>query len=173
MSVGMWQSVCLSSHHLECQEVSSWRLVHMGTKGWPVVQEYSLGCSPQSQHGWGGLVYTHLLCKPDDVYTYRHTQTWMYGWRYSCNQKDDLQGRGSYTYSHCDGVIRSRGQVAKCVVLKKFWAVMDDHGLRTIMWQEDGVELQSAIDLGGPRPPGRGEKKATTCCRFLTLRLCF
>lgn len=70
-------SLCVSSHHLECQEVSSWRWVHVGTKGWPAVQEHSRGCSPQFAPGWEGLRYIHLLCRPCHEHTNQVINVWM------------------------------------------------------------------------------------------------
>lgn len=77
VSVCMCQIIFVSSHHSECKEVSSWHWVHVGTKGWPVVQEHLLGCSPQSEPGWEGSRYTHLLCRPD---VNPHTDTLVFGW---------------------------------------------------------------------------------------------
>lgn len=58
------------------------------------------------------------------------------------------------THSQCDGVGCSRDEATKSVVLKKFWAVVDEHRLWTITWEEDWVKLQNTIDLSGMRPPG-------------------
>lgn len=76
-----------SSHHLGCQEVSSWHWVRVATKGWPVVQERSLGCSPQCEPGWEGLRYTHLQCRPN-IHT-ENERT--YEWRWRCLQIKKLQ----------------------------------------------------------------------------------
>lgn len=64
-----WISVSLSkvcfSHRSECEVASSWRWVHAGTKGWPVVQEHSPGCSPQFELGWVDSAYSLLRCTPE------------------------------------------------------------------------------------------------------------
>lgn len=86
-SVCICQIKFVSSHHSECQEVSSWRWVHVGTKGWPAEQEHSLGCSPQSERGWEDLRYTHLLCRPDKT----QTNTLMCGWIWWCKKEEKVR----------------------------------------------------------------------------------
>lgn len=75
----------------------------------------------------------------------------------SRNLEKRSEGRTRFiaaTHGDSDGVNGPGGEVAKGVVLEKVRAVVGQLGLAAIARQEDGIELQDAVDLRGTRPSG-------------------